>query len=267
LKPLFPKRPSVQKAAICLFTVFLSLFSFPEGALCQQTCEAVELIRVVDGDTIAVRINGDIQLVRYIGIDSPEMDWENEKHQFMAEESLSANLELVSEGSICLQYDEQKYDDYDRLLAYVYVDGVQINRLLLQKGLAEVMPIYPNTKYSFEYLSAQRQAYKEGLGIWSAVSSPILFSEAEKYAGEYRILEGVLVKGYYIKNFSGFILYGENNFQVRIPSWAVDHFNLKSIDQFLNQKLRLTGLIQISQGKPYMIINDLDLIQIMTANP
>ncbi|NCO61828.1 thermonuclease family protein, partial [Candidatus Kaiserbacteria bacterium] len=54
-----------------------------------------------------------------------------------------------------------------RLLAYIYVDDVFINETLLKEGLADIMTISPNTKYSGQFTTIRDYAKASKVGIWS----------------------------------------------------------------------------------------------------
>ena len=87
-----------------------------------------------DGDTI-VLTNG--WRVRYIGINAPEIDHENQKAQPYGYEARSFNRKLVSYRKFGLEFDQERYDRYGRLLAYVFLsDGSFLNERMLENGLA-----------------------------------------------------------------------------------------------------------------------------------
>ncbi len=116
--------------------------------------------RIVDGDTIVLE-NGDI--VRYVGITSPETNEPFEK------EATEANRKLVEGKEVTLDYDNYKGDKFGRILAYLIIDGKNISVEMTRKGLAQVV-IYQHKKpfiYAKELLKAQEEAKKEKLGIWS----------------------------------------------------------------------------------------------------
>jgi micrococcal nuclease len=73
---------------------------------------------VNDGDTI-VLANG--WRVRYIGIDAPEIDYENHKSEPYGDKALSFNKKLVLSQKIGLEFDKDRHDRYGRLLAYIFL--------------------------------------------------------------------------------------------------------------------------------------------------
>jgi micrococcal nuclease len=123
------------------------------------------LVRIVfDGDTILLRSG---ERVRYLGIDAPEMDIGEGKGERLAQASKDLNRRLVEGGTVGLTYDQERRDDYGRLLAYVFLqDGRMVNALMVQEGLAVVMLKQPNTRYRNVLLACQREAMKKQIGLW-----------------------------------------------------------------------------------------------------
>jgi micrococcal nuclease len=130
------------------------------------------VIRVVDGDTINVLIDGQEFTVRYIGIDAPETKHPREPVQWMGPEATQANRKLVEGKTVWLEKDISETDRYDRLLRYVYVgDGsnntVFVNHELVRLGLAEAKAYPPDTKYHDLLTAAQGEATDAGRGLWA----------------------------------------------------------------------------------------------------
>ncbi|MFC5604236.1 thermonuclease family protein [Sporosarcina koreensis] len=129
----------------------------------------VKLVKTIDGDTIKVLYNGKEINVRYLLIDTPETNHPRLGKQPFGEEAKERNRQLVNSGALTLEFDiGERYDKYDRLLAYVYVDGKSVQNTLLSEGLARVAYVYPpNTRHLTPFEEAQAAAKKKGLGIWS----------------------------------------------------------------------------------------------------
>lgn len=129
----------------------------------------VTLDRAVDGDTIKVTYNGNIDTVRYLLVDTPETKKPNSCVQPYGEDASKRNKELVNSGKLQLEFDKgDRRDRYGRLLAYVYVDGKSVQETLLKEGLARVAYVYePNTKYIDQFKKDEQEAKSEKLSIWS----------------------------------------------------------------------------------------------------
>lgn len=133
-----------------------------------------KVIRVVDGDTIDVDIGGEETRVRLIGVDTPESVHPDENRNTDEGETAADGLRELLEGEkVYLEYDVAVTDKYGRTLAYVYLSDrkTMVNKLLLENGLAQVMPVQPNSKYSEDFYKLQTRARKAGAGFWAEVWS------------------------------------------------------------------------------------------------
>jgi micrococcal nuclease len=126
-------------------------------------------VDVIDGDTIKVFVNGKIESVRYLLIDTPESKSQKTCVQFYAKEAFLRNSELVKSGKVTLEFEQGNLrDSYGRLLAYVYVDGESVQETLLKEGYARVAYIInPPYKYLETYRKEENLAKKQKINIWS----------------------------------------------------------------------------------------------------
>lgn len=154
-----------------------------------ESAEA-EVVRVIDGDTIEVRLDGRIQTVRYLGIDAPEIDWNHGQHQAYALEAAQANRELVAGKRVRLEFDTTPFDIYGRLLAHVFVDAVHVNYRLIEGGYAQVFFVSPNLRYHTEFLAAQREACLFGRGLWGTLGHAVSVRQAPDFVGTFRHVKG-----------------------------------------------------------------------------
>ena len=114
-----------------------------------------ELERVVDGDTIIVRDSDNNRLrVRLTGINAPESVLEDESKNTDEGRDASKFLkELLSDvKTVYLEYDEGRFDQYGRTLAYVWIDTgttyIMVNEVILATGHAKPVYIKPNLRYA-----------------------------------------------------------------------------------------------------------------------
>jgi micrococcal nuclease len=92
------------------------------------------------------------------------------KGEPLAHASRDFNRRLVEGGMVRLKYDQERRDDYGRVLAYVFLqDGRMVNALMVQEGLAVVMSKRPNTRYSDLLLACQREAMQRRIGLWRSL--------------------------------------------------------------------------------------------------
>lgn len=146
------------------------------------------VVRVVDGDTIVVKLaNGVEGKVRYIGIDTPETKHPNKGVEYYGKEATEANKRLVDGKDVELELDVQRWDKYGRLLAYVYVNGLFVNKELVGQGYAHVSTFPPNVKYQSVFLEAEREARRENRGLWK--SEPEQTENSEKVESDRQLIE------------------------------------------------------------------------------
>lgn len=129
-----------------------------------------EVVRVVDGDTVKIKLpNGNEETVRLLLIDTPETVHPTKDVQPFGPEASQFTKNLMPAGSkVEIETGISERDKYGRLLAYFYIDGKMVNKMLLEKGLARVAYVYaPNTKYLDELEAVQKEAQKKAIGIWS----------------------------------------------------------------------------------------------------
>lgn len=130
----------------------------------------VDFVRAQDGDTITVKLGDDDIRVRYLMIDTPEMNYNQaEGPEPYAEAALKRNQQLLEEAEqVYVELDiGPATDDYHRLLAYVYADDVLISEKLLQEGLGTVRYVNPpNNSYEELLRSAQEEAEAASLNLW-----------------------------------------------------------------------------------------------------
>jgi micrococcal nuclease len=134
------------------------------------TLGRAEVLRVVDGDTIRVRLGGRTERVRYIGVDTPESVKPGTPVQCFAKRAAAANAALVAGREVRLVGDVERRDRYGRLLAYVYrePDGAFVNAELVRDGYARTLTIAPNVAHSRQLSELARAARESGRGLWAA---------------------------------------------------------------------------------------------------
>ena len=131
------------------------------------------VLRVIDGDTIVVEMDGVQYRVRYIGIDTPETHHPTDGADNYGFEATEANRSFVPEGSeVVLQRDISETDMYGRLLRYVFVDNVLVNAELVRMGLARVLFYEPDVRYEGEIKRAEAEAVAARRGIYGPPPTP-----------------------------------------------------------------------------------------------
>jgi micrococcal nuclease len=133
--------------------------------------KAYDVIKVVDGDTIDVSINGKIERLRLIGINTPEtVDPRKAVECFGVEASDKAKTVLTGK-KVLLEGDatQGERDKYDRLLRYVFLeDGTNFNLLMIKEGYAYEYTYDTPYKYQTQFKQAQKEAEIAKAGLWGA---------------------------------------------------------------------------------------------------
>ncbi len=143
----------------------------------EQPSTALPVVsEVVDGDTLVVTFPaGQTEVVRLLGIDTPETVDPARPRQCFGAEASAFLAELVPPGTqIRLERDLEARDRYGRLLAYVFRvdDGSFVNAELLRHGMADLSIYEPNNAYLDRLRSDLRQAKTNTAGLWGACGGP-----------------------------------------------------------------------------------------------
>jgi len=128
-----------------------------------------EVLDVIDGDTITVKLGPNIETVRLLGIDTPEKAGGPRPPECHGDESSRMAAELVRPAtSVLLSRDTEARDTYGRLLAYVHLadSGRFVNLELLTSGAAVPLSIAPNTAYTTVFRQAGAEAERDDRGLW-----------------------------------------------------------------------------------------------------
>lgn len=141
-----------------------------EESSAMEGLTAVELYRVVDGDTVHV-IDSDNNMLklRLLLIDTPETVHPNKPVEAFGPEASARMTELMNSAQeLHIEYDEgAETDHYGRHLVYLYADGVSVHEVMLEEGLARVGYIYEQQRYLADFREKEQYAKNNQLGIWS----------------------------------------------------------------------------------------------------
>lgn len=140
--------------------------------------EIAIVLDVTDGDTIRVeRVDGDVERVRYIGVDTPELARDGSPAEPWAQEATEVNADLIGSDFVMLERDVSDRDQFDRLLRYVWVQRpegwLMINGELVAQGLAEARAYEPDTRHNAWLQGLEREAREAGLGMHGGEASAV----------------------------------------------------------------------------------------------
>lgn len=133
--------------------------------------------KVVDGDTISVRMGKNDVLVRLIGVDAPELSSRSntKKGCFAAQAKDYLSRKLLGKNvTLNGDYLSGDKDYYGRLLRYVYLNGEDISRTLVLNGYARQYKYWNNdymNRYSYTLLESVARATWRGL--WNPWTCPV----------------------------------------------------------------------------------------------
>lgn len=172
----FQKREIFSRFSLILVALSLFLVSCstseppPQGVISRvERVVSGQTLEIIDPRSLVPRL----QSVRLIGIAAPDMKqepWGLRAQQYLEEICLGKEVLLES--------DREQSDPYNRVLAYVWLDGVLINEQLVEQGYVLAEERIPNTKYSQRLLYAQYEARILGQGIWNP-EQPLSLTPAE----------------------------------------------------------------------------------------
>jgi micrococcal nuclease len=202
------KRPGLKfnEKAVGLILIVLGLmglwqgwFGSPDPSLPQKAdAETVQklaraktgrtvckVLTVYDGDTLGCDLNRDGRIqkpqeqVRLLGVDSPEMRYSRKNPTYgsrhpqdepFAKEASQWLTQTTQGKMVYLEFDERRFDKYERTLAYVFADSdsrQSLNAQLLTQGYATLLFLGKNRRYESSFQAAESQARTEKKGIWA----------------------------------------------------------------------------------------------------
>lgn len=136
--------------------------------------ELYDVVKVIDGDTITIKLDGQNETIRLIGLDTPETNDPRTGVQCFGKEA-TAKLKSVIGKRVAIEKDagEGERDKYDRLLAYVYSEeGLLLNKYLIEQGYAYEYTYDDPYKYRKEFKAAQVDAKAKQRGLWAPNACP-----------------------------------------------------------------------------------------------
>jgi micrococcal nuclease len=133
-------------------------------AFSQESLTA-RVISVIDGDTIKIESNNNKVNVRYIGINSPELDSDD---NYLAELAREINRQLVENQIVTLYKDTSETDRFGRLLRYVFVGDTFVNYEMVRLGYARQKDYPPDSACKDLFFEAQQEAITHHRGMWTS---------------------------------------------------------------------------------------------------
>ena len=131
--------------------------------------QGARIVRVVDGDTVVVRLKHRQRYVRLLGIDTPEISGGVECYGRAAKARLRAILPVGTRVRLVSDPTQARVDRYGRLLRYVMKGSLDVDRRMVGIGAARVY-VYGGKAFKrvTGYRGAQRSARLNDRGLWGA---------------------------------------------------------------------------------------------------
>lgn len=153
-----------------------------ESSLATSTPAALDpkewypVVRVVDGDTIIVSIEGKGVRVRLIGLDTPESVDPRVPVECFGHEASDQMKRILTTQYVRVQEDpsQGRFDKYGRLLAYIYApldstqEGLLMNEYMIREGYGHEYTYNLPYKYQATFRAAEREAREQKKGLWAA---------------------------------------------------------------------------------------------------
>ena len=161
-------RQRLGSAVLLLLVALVLARPWEEGLWREEPAAAATayVTRVVDGDTVEVRLDGREEDVRYIGVDTPETVKPDTPVQCFGPQASRFNHGLVERRRVRLVFGVERRDVYGRLLAYVYLGERFVNAELVRRGLARTLTIPPNDRFADRFERLEIAAARAGRGLW-----------------------------------------------------------------------------------------------------
>jgi micrococcal nuclease len=162
----------VALAGIGTTVVLVSQPAAPTTAPAATTARAV-VSRVVDGDTFDAAIDGRVERIRMLNIDTPETKDPALPVECLGLEASAYLSSLLPVGTaVTLEYDDVRTDPYQRTLAGVFTaDGTLVNAQIAGAGLAVTAVYDGNDRFYAEVEAARQSAAARGLGLYSSTTA------------------------------------------------------------------------------------------------
>jgi endonuclease YncB( thermonuclease family) len=152
---------SKPKTTLAILVV-LFLSGLPFQSILPENSQFYTVKRVIDGDTIELDTG---EIVRYMGVDTPETDDPLKPVQYYGKEAKEYNAKLVQGKKVKLEIGGK--DQRGRILAYVYLEGgTLVDAQLLKHGYAKVYDSSKNTEYAQIFRELEQLAKEAGIGLW-----------------------------------------------------------------------------------------------------
>jgi len=154
------KQKDVLVLALLIIALVIINYGWLDNALNNflNTYEQVHVDRIIDGDTIESNKTS----IRLLGINTPE------RGEFYYEEAKEFLEQEILNKTVNLKYGKERYDKYQRVLAYVFLDNTNINLKLIENGLANTYFPSGKDQYYNEFKNAWEDCINKNVNLCEA---------------------------------------------------------------------------------------------------
>ena len=128
-----------------------------------------KVVKVIDGDTLIAKIGNKTELVRFLGINTPEVENRYRHQECFGPEASAETKKLLTGKKVYLLPDPEAPNrgKYNRLLRYVFLpNGEFVNAVLVRDGYA-FSYIYQPIEFENYFRSLEKKAREDKIGLWS----------------------------------------------------------------------------------------------------
>jgi len=227
--------------------------------------EAGTVVRVIDGDSLEVKLDGGNEKVRLIGVDTPEMGRNDRVVEYFAAEAAAFTRKLAQGKRVKLETDPEgdTRDRYGRALRYVYLpDGRMLNAVIVSEGYGHAYTRFPFSRLE-EFRKLEREARDAGRGLWNADALPTLSAaEAADHIGSTATVCGTVASAKFAERSNAQPTY--LNLDRPYPDqlltvviWGTDREGFGRPETLYDGKrICVTGKVELFRGRPQIIARD-----------
>lgn len=160
-------------ASFLIVCVFLVIGYYIVNAATSTSIDEDELYsvtRIKDGDTFDIKIGRHEATVRMLGIDTPETVDPRKPVQCFGKEASDETKSLLAGQKVRLKLNpnREEKDKFGRYLAYVYLNDIFVNEILLEDGYAREYTYGKAYMLQKEFRDIEKQAKEAMKGLWGA---------------------------------------------------------------------------------------------------
>jgi len=136
---------------------------------CSSKEQLYQVVNIIDGDTIEVKVGNKVEIVRLLGIDTPEIENPYKREECFGKEAKEKMEQILQKKRVYLLPDPKAPNrgKYGRLLRYVFLpNGEFVNAELVEQGYA-FSYIYQEFQFMKYFGDLEKEAKEKKLGLWS----------------------------------------------------------------------------------------------------